>query len=81
MNPTERCPALPKLVMAREGETVELRWEVPDDLPFPMPVDVTVDGERRRIEMPDGKATLTVPAGGGAAFEVDPEEWILRARP
>jgi aminopeptidase N len=76
-----RQPALPKLLLTREGETVELRWEVPDDLPFPMPVDVTVDGERRRIEMPDGKATLTVPAGGRAAFEVDPEEWILRAHP
>jgi hypothetical protein len=44
-----------------------------------MPVDVMVDGERRRIEMPDGMATLTVPAG--APLEVDPEEWILRALP
>ena len=28
-----------------------LTWVVPDDLPFPMPVEVEVGGERHRVEM------------------------------
>jgi ferric-dicitrate binding protein FerR (iron transport regulator) len=41
-----------------------------------MPVDVKVDGRTRRVEMPDGRATLAVPAR--ATFEVDPDAWVLR---
>ena len=73
-----RQPALPTLLMARDGEQVELRWDVPNNLPFPMPIDVLVNGERRRIAMPDGRTSITVPSGSD--IEVDPEEWILRAR-
>jgi len=72
-----RQPALPKLLMTRDGNMVELRWEAPEHLPFPMPVDVAVDGERRRVEMPGGKTTLAVPRG--ASLEVDPEDWVLRS--
>lgn len=74
-----RQPALPALVMTRDGEQVELRWDVPNDLPFPMPVDVAVNGEPRRIALPDGRTSITVPSGSNIA--IDPEEWILRARP
>jgi ferric-dicitrate binding protein FerR (iron transport regulator) len=42
-----------------------------------MPLDVKVDGRARRVEMPEGRATLTVPAR--ATFAVDPENWALRA--
>ena len=71
-----RQPELPRLVMDRQGTTVDLRWDAPADLPFPMPVDVKVDGRTRRLEMPDGRATLSVPAR--ATFEVDPDAWVLR---
>ena len=70
-----RQPALPRLVVEREGETLDLSWDVPNDVPFPMPVDVSVNGQLSRLLMPDGHATLTVPAG--ATVEIDPEEWIL----
>ena len=70
---------LPRLVVDRQGASVALRWEAPGGLPFPMPVDVKVDGRTRRVEMPDGRATLAVPAR--AAFEVDPDGWVLAARP
>ena len=72
-----RQAELPRLTVTREGATVELRWEAPAGLPFPMPVDVKVDGRARRVEMPEGRATLTVPAR--ATFAVDPENWALRA--
>lgn len=74
-----RQALLPRLVVTRERGTVELSWEVPGGLAFPMPVDLRVDGATRRVEMPGGRATLAVPAG--AAVEIDPEAWVLRARP
>jgi aminopeptidase N len=71
-----RQAELPRLVMERQGTTVDLRWEAPAGLPFPMPVDVKVDGRTRRVEMPGGHATLTV--GARATVELDPDGWVLR---
>jgi len=72
-----RQPELPRLRATRQGATVELRWEAPAGLPFPMPVDVRVDGRTRRVEMPGGHATLTV--GARSSVEVDPDDRVLRA--
>lgn len=72
-----RQPALPRLVAERRGASLHLRWDVPGGLPFPMPVEVVVDGTPRRVELPEGQATLTVPAGAEVA--VDPKGWVLKA--
>ena len=72
-----RQAALPRLRVRREAQALHLQWDVPEDLPFPMPVEVEVDGTRKRVEMPDGSATVQVPAG--AEVEVDPRRWLLRA--
>jgi aminopeptidase N len=72
-----RQPALPRLVMTRDGTQVQLAWETPHNLPFPMPVDVSVEGTVRRVEMPEGRAQLTVPEN--ASVVVDPHHWVLRA--
>ncbi len=72
-----RQPELPRLVLERQGATVSLRWEAPAGLPFPMPVDVSVDGRTRRVEMPGGRATLTVSTRSTVAL--DPDGWVLRA--
>lgn len=71
-----RQPALPRLVAQRAGDTLRLRWEAPGGLPFPMPVEVEVDGGRRRVEMPGGRAELAV--ARGARVVVDPDGWVLR---
>ena len=55
---------------------MRLRWEVPGNLPFPMPLEVETDGRRLRVEMPGGRAELRVPAG--ARVVVDPDAWVLR---
>lgn len=68
---------LPRLVMEREGTTVRLRWETPGGRPFPMPVDVRVDGRTQRVPMTDGRANLQV--GTAAVVELDPDQWVLRA--
>ncbi len=69
-------PALPRLVAERADGALRLRWEVPGGLPFPMPVEVEVNGERRRVEMPGGRAELRVPAG--TRVVVDPDARVLR---
>ena len=72
-----RQPELPHLVTERAGDRLVLRWQAPGGRMFPMPVEVSVDGKSRRVEMADGTATLTVPAG--ARVDVDPLGWVLRA--
>ena len=78
-----RQPALPELRAERAGGTrpdadvVRISWNAPGGLPFPMPVEVEVDGEMRTVEVPaDGAAELTVPAGAEVAL--DPDDWLLR---
>jgi aminopeptidase N len=71
-----RQPALPKLVMSRRAGQISLRWETPGRLPFPMPIEVEIDGRRRRVEMPNGRAEISVPVG--AAVVIDPDKWVLR---
>ena len=71
-----RQPKLPKLVTEVSGDTLSLRWETPSGLPFPMPVDVVVDGKVRRVEMPGGSAKVSFT---GERPVVDPKGWVLRA--
>lgn len=65
---------LPRLVTRRDGGLLTLRWDV-GGLPFPMPVEVAVDGRVHRVEMRAGVATLAVP--DDAEVVVDPRQWIL----
>lgn len=68
--------ALPKLVETRAGSMLKLRWETPDNLPFPMPVEVRVDSKIVTVPMTSGSGEIAVPAE--AVVTVDPGEKILR---
>jgi aminopeptidase N len=68
--------ALPELLVSQTDAELTLRWRVPDDLPFPMPVPVKIGDDVRRVEMPDGHAAL--PLTAGASVAVDPEGWLLK---
>ncbi len=72
-----RQPALPKLIAETNGNQLNLRWETANNLPFPMPIEVKVGGEMKRVEMKDGKGSLTLPAD--TQFEIDPNGWVLKA--
>ncbi len=50
-----RQPDLPRIEVVRDGPEIELTWNVPYDLPFPMRVDVEIDGARQRVEMENGR--------------------------
>lgn len=82
-----RQPALPKLSVIASGPAdgsattlprqIILRWETPNNMPFPMPVDVTYNGKTERVEMKNGTATITFT---GPMPTVDPNGWVLRAK-
>ncbi len=68
--------ALPELVESRQGDRLTLTWKAPHDRPFPMPVEVSVDGAVRLVQMPGGTATIDLPAA--AHVVVDPDAKVLR---
>ncbi len=72
-----RQPRLPQLGTSIAGNTLTLRWSVPDDLPFPMPVAVRLGPEVRQISMAEAEETVEVP--DGFVPHVDPDNWILKA--
>lgn len=67
---------LPDLIEERAGDRLTLRWKAPGDRPFPLPLDVSIDGKVQKVPMPGGTATLTVPAA--AHVVLDPDAHILR---
>jgi aminopeptidase N len=68
--------ALPDLVMARDGERVTLEWKTGNGRPFPLPVEVEVDGALLTLPMTDGRAVFTAPEG--AHILLDPGSKVLR---
>lgn len=79
-----RQPKLPKLVaeevlssFTSQPNRLELRWETPNNMPFPMSIDVVVNGKSQRVEMKDGKATVNYT---GAPPVIDPKGWVLKAQ-
>ena len=71
-----RQAALPELIQTRTDNKLVLAWKAPGGKPFPLPVEVEVDGKIQRVEMPGGTATLTVPAD--AHVVLDPWAKLLR---
>ncbi len=68
--------ALPDLVETREGNRLTLQWKTPKNKPFPMPIEIEVDGKVTRLAMTGGRDTLTVPEG--AHVVIDPMARVLR---
>ena len=78
-----RQPKLPKLktevVSAAGGSTqkvLRLAWETPNNIPFPMPIDIVVDGTTRRVSIKDGG--VDVPLTTSADPSIDPNGWVLK---
>jgi len=70
-----RQPKLPKLITETTGNTTNLRWETPNNTPFPMPIDVVVDGKSQRVAMRNGYGSVT-----GVNPSIDPDGWVLKAQ-
>jgi aminopeptidase N len=72
-----RQSALPKLIEERKANQLILRWETANNLPFPLPVEVKIGNQIKRVEMPNGTATIALPPD--AQYTIDPNGWLLRA--
>ncbi len=71
-------PDLPRLVSEKDNGRLRLRWETPAGYRLELPVEVAVDGEAQRVDMPGGRAEIRVPPG--AEVVVDPNDWLLKQK-
>jgi len=67
--------ALPKVVLTRENVLVKVRWQTPDNLPFPMPLELRIDGKIVTLPMTNGAGEVA--AGPRAGVTIDPRSKIL----
>ena len=74
-----RQPKLPKLISNVTAAGVELYWETPNGLPFPMPVDISADGKTTRLNVTNAKQTFNTGGGAAEKIMIDPNGWVLRA--
>ena len=71
-----RQAALPDLIRTRTTGGVRLRWQVPGGGPFPLPIEVSVDGRVVHVPMTGGRGFVA--ARPGARVLVDPVARVLR---
>lgn len=70
-----RQAKLPTLKTEAAAGVLRLEWVTPEGLPFPMPVEVVVDGKTVRVPMTGGKGAVNY---SGAEPVVDPNGWVLK---
>jgi aminopeptidase N len=70
-----RQAKLPVLKSTTVGNTLNLEWDAPAGLPFPMPIDVILNGKTVRVPMTGGKGSVPFT---GTPPVVDPLGWVLR---
>ncbi len=70
-----RQAKLPMLKSEAANGVLRLEWETPEKLPFPMPVDVVVDGKTVRVPMLGGRGSMSY---SGAEPVIDPNGWVLK---
>ena len=71
-----RQAKLPILKTTTSNGVMQLEWDVPNDLPFPMPIDVVVEGKTVRVPMTGGRGSVRF---SGEVPNIDPNGWVLRA--
>ncbi|HET9810350.1 MAG TPA: M1 family metallopeptidase [Sphingomicrobium sp.] len=72
-----RRAQLPRLVTRQVGNQLQLQWTDTGGKPFPMPVEIEVDGNTQTVAMADGRGSVTLPAAN-SAWTIDPETKVLR---
>jgi aminopeptidase N len=70
-----RNSELPVLSADRKGENLTLEWEIVDNMDFPVPVELSVDGEVITLIPISKKMELQIP--DNARLEIDPDSRIL----
>jgi aminopeptidase N len=70
---------LPKLQQTRTDNKLVLKWQTPDDLAFPMPITISINGKSTIYTMLDDQVTLDV--NQQDHLIVDPQMKVLRYLP
>jgi len=70
-----RRAELPELVRREEGDRLILDWKAGDRV-FPMPIEIEVDGQVERFELPEGH--LELEAARYRRGRLDPAFWLLK---
>ena len=73
-----RTGGLPRIEYQFMDGLLQLNWVAPKNLPFSMPIPITIGGTEYVVRMPDGKAEIKI---GNAEYKIDPSERLLMARP
>jgi len=71
-----RKAELPVLHASRRGGFVVMEWRTPDNLPFPMPIEVRVDGQMMTLVPENNRISFELP--DHIEVEADPENRILK---
>ncbi|MCB8933289.1 MAG: M1 family metallopeptidase [Fimbriimonadaceae bacterium] len=70
-----RQAKLPALKAEAANGMLHLEWVTPGGLPFPMPLDVVVEGKTVRVPMTGGRGSVSYT---GTEPVIDPNGWVLR---
>jgi aminopeptidase N len=71
-----RKAELPVLHASRRGGLVVLEWRTQNNLPFPMPIEVRVDGQVMTLVPENNRISFELP--NQIEVEADPDNWILK---
>jgi aminopeptidase N len=71
-----RRPELPELEFVDLGSQVRVGWRVPTGMHFPMPIEISRNGIRERIEVDDGP--VLIDKRPGDQITADPDFRVLR---
>jgi len=72
-----RQASLPVLKTKIKKGFLYLEWEIENDLPFSVPVEVKLADEIIKVEMREGSGSIKIPAGVEPV--IDPNKWITMA--
>tara|TARA_R100001143_G_scaffold63588_2_gene72760 strand:+ start:617 stop:2344 length:1728 start_codon:yes stop_codon:yes gene_type:complete len=71
-----RQPALPKLHLNRMDGLMTLQWEVPEEVSFPMPIQIRIDREVVTFS-PNSEGRIALEISEEVDVEIDPDGWVL----
>lgn len=70
---------LPHLKVRRTDGEATFQWETASGSPFPMPIDIEIDGELKKLQMNEGSQTIEI--SDEARLRIDPKGAVLRDLP
>jgi aminopeptidase N len=68
-------PLLPELNAEIKDGKLTLNWKVPGSLPFPMPINIKMGDQVKRVQIPKEGVSLNLKSG--IVPKIDPKNWVL----